>query len=73
MTVPQVPTPPFKFPSNGDYSLEVSVEGINFVPINTEISTFDVKVTPEFPTGAIGAVAATMAGALVLARYRRIV
>jgi hypothetical protein len=63
---------PFKFPANGDYSIEVSVAGINFVPMNTETATFSVNVTPEFPVGAVGVVAALMTtAAIVLARYRK--
>jgi hypothetical protein len=63
----------FKFPANGDYTIEVSMAGINFVPMNTETATFNIKVTPEFPAGALGVVAATMATAIVLARYRRLI
>src|SRR5919109_3920396 len=51
VTIP-IPTAPYKFPNNGDYSIEVSVSGISFTPINTETATFSVTVTPEFPTGA---------------------
>lgn len=72
VTIPQVPQNPFKFPSNGDYSIVVSVSGINFIPMNTETATFDIAVTPEFPAGALGAVAAMMTTAIVLARYRKL-
>lgn len=63
---------PYKFPSNGDYSIVISVEGINFIPMNTETATFNINVTPEFPTGTLAAVAAMMTTAIVLARYRRL-
>jgi hypothetical protein len=61
-------TIPYKFESNGDYMIEVSVDGINFVPISTETATFEVNVTPEFPAGALVAVAAVMGAAVVLSR-----
>lgn len=61
-------TIPYKFESNGDYTIEVSVDGINFVPISTETATFGVNVTPEFPAGALVAVAAVMGAAVVLSR-----
>jgi hypothetical protein len=61
-------TIPYKFESNGDYTIEVSVSGINFVPISTETATFNVTVTPEFPAGALVAVAAVMGAAVVLSR-----
>jgi hypothetical protein len=52
-----IPTAPYKFPNNGDYSIEVSVLGILFTPINIETATFSVTVAPEFPAGALAAVA----------------
>jgi hypothetical protein len=65
---------PVEFPANGDYSIEVSVAGINFVPMNTETATFNINVTPEFPPAALGViVAATMTSAIVLARYRKLI
>jgi hypothetical protein len=70
-TAEGVVTIPVNFPANGDYTIEVSVAGINFTPMNTETATFDIAVTPEFPAGALGAVAATMATVVVLARYRK--
>lgn len=64
---------PFEFPANGDYTIELSVAGINFVPMNTETATFDITVTPEFPPAVIGGmVAAVMATTIVLARYRKL-
>jgi hypothetical protein len=72
VTIPQVPTPPFKFPGNGQYDIEVSVAGINFVPMNTETATFSVNVTPEFPVGVVGAVMAALVGATVVLRKFKI-
>jgi hypothetical protein len=72
VTIPQSDQPPIKFPANGDYTIEISVAGINFTPMNTETATFNTTVTPEFPVGAVGVVAAFMTtAAIVLARYRK--
>jgi hypothetical protein len=72
-TADGVVTIPYKFPANGDYTIEVSVAGINLVPMNTETATFDIVVTPEFPPAALGGVvAALMTTAIVLARYHRL-
>ena len=60
VTIPQVPQDPYKFPNNGSYSIQVSVAGINFVPINTETAIFHISVTPEFPIGNVGTVAALL-------------
>ena len=35
---------PYKFDQGGEYSLQVSVMGINFIPIKTEQALFDLKV-----------------------------
>jgi hypothetical protein len=37
-------TIPFTFPSPGDYSINIPVLGINFIPINPESATFDFTV-----------------------------
>ena len=66
-TAEGVVTIPYTFQGgNGDYSIQVSVSGINFVPINTETATFPVTVTPEFPIGAVGVAMAAMIGAMVV-------
>lgn len=51
---------PYKFSENGDYTVEVRVLGLGFppIPINPETATFPIQVTPEFPAGTIGVVAA---------------
>ena len=36
---------PYKFTQDGEYSLQVSVMGINFIPIKTEQALFDLKVS----------------------------
>ena len=35
---------PYKFTQDGEYSLQVSVMGINFIPIKTEQALFDLNV-----------------------------
>jgi hypothetical protein len=35
---------PYKFDQEGQYSLQISVMGINFIPIKTEQALFDLKV-----------------------------
>ncbi|MEO9362988.1 MAG: hypothetical protein ABI348_03715, partial [Nitrososphaera sp.] len=55
-------TVPYKFGQNGDYTARVTLfgTGIPQVPINPENTDLPIKVTPEFPIGALGAVAAAM-------------
>ena len=36
---------PYKFTQDGEYSLQVSVMGINFIPIKTEQALFELKVS----------------------------
>jgi hypothetical protein len=36
---------PYKFTQDGEYSLQVSVMGINFIPIKTEQALFDLNVS----------------------------
>jgi hypothetical protein len=36
---------PYKFDQQGQYSVQISVMGINFIPIKTEQSLFDLKVS----------------------------
>jgi cell wall-associated NlpC family hydrolase len=36
---------PYKFSQEGEYSVQVSVMGINFIPIKTEQALFDLKVS----------------------------
>ena len=43
-TAEGVVTIPFKFNSSGNYTLEVAVMGINFIPIRTEYATFNFSV-----------------------------
>ena len=70
VTIP-IPTAPYKFPNNGGYSIEISVSGISFTPINTETATFSVTVTPEFSTGALAALAAFITTITIVFAWRR--
>ncbi|TLX68891.1 MAG: hypothetical protein E6L03_02315 [Thaumarchaeota archaeon] len=36
---------PYKFEEPGQYSLQVSIMGINFIPIKTEQTLFDLKIS----------------------------
>jgi hypothetical protein len=75
VTIPQSPDPPHQFPGNGDYSIAISVHGINFLPINPETSTFPITVVPEFPAGGILAalLVASMTTAIVLSQRLRLI
>jgi hypothetical protein len=69
--VPGQATFPFTFQENGDYVVRVELYGTGLPAIPTSESVeFPVSVTPEFPTGALGAVAAVMAGAIAVARVK---
>ena len=58
----------FEFDKEDSFTPAVTVSGVEFIPINPEIVTFDTVVTPEFPLG----VAAVMASALgAIALYMR--
>jgi hypothetical protein len=63
-------TVPYTFQENGDYTIQVYLAGTGIAPTipTDEEATFPITVTPEFPAGAIGAVAAVVTGALIIAR-----
>jgi|SRR4029079_3186298 hypothetical protein len=44
-TAEGIVTIPYKFSQGGEYSVQVSVMGINFIPIKTEQASFDLKVS----------------------------
>jgi hypothetical protein len=73
--IPGTLTVPYQFQENGDYTIQVYLAGTGITPIipTDEEATFPIQVTPEFPLGAFGIVAAVMGSAIVLARYRRLV
>jgi hypothetical protein len=66
-------TVPYTFQEQGDYTIQVILAGTGIAPTipTDEDATFQIKVTPEFPAGALGSVAALMATTIVLARYRK--
>jgi archaellum component FlaF (FlaF/FlaG flagellin family) len=67
-------TVPYKFQENGDYTIQLYLAGTGIAPTipTEEIATFPIQVTPEFPVGALGVVAALMTTAIVFARRRKI-
>jgi hypothetical protein len=44
-TAEGIVTIPYKFSQGGEYSVQISVMGINFIPIKTEQASFDLKVS----------------------------
>jgi hypothetical protein len=66
-------TVPFKFDNSGAYTVRVEVLGLGLppVPISPEVHNFGVSVTPEFPAGALGVIGALMAGAIAVARLKK--
>lgn len=67
-------TVPYTFQENGNYTVQVYLAGTGIAPIipTDEEATFPIQVTPEFPAGALGAIAALMTTAIVIARRRKI-
>jgi hypothetical protein len=64
---------PYKFNENGDYSVKITIYGLGLppIPIADEVVTYNVKVTPEFPAGAIGAIVASLSGVVAISRLKR--
>jgi hypothetical protein len=59
---------------NGAYDVKVHISATDFDVIAShtdEDAIFPITVTPEFPVGAMGAVAAVMAGAVAVFRIKR--
>ena len=67
-------TVPYTFQENGDYTVQIYLAGTGIIPIlpTEEEANFPIQVTPEFPAGALGAIAALMTTAIVLARRYKI-
>lgn len=65
-------TVPYTFQENGDYTIQLYLAGTGIAPTipTEEVATFPIQVIPEFPAGAVGAIAALMTTAIVLARWR---
>jgi|GEM_PF-849643 len=69
--VPGTITVPYTFGEMGDYTIEVYLGGTGIGPTlipTDETAKFNVVVTPEFPVGALGAIAALIGTAIVLSR-----
>jgi len=67
-------TVPYTFQENGDYTIQLYLAGTGIAPTipTEEVANFPVVITPEFPTGALGVVAALMTTAIVFTRRRKI-
>ena len=65
---------PYTFKEQGDYTIQLILAGTGIAPTipTSEDAKFQIKVTPEFPAGALGSIAALMATTIVLARYRKL-
>lgn len=69
--VPGTITVPYTFGEVGDYTIEVFLGGTGIGPTlipTDENAKFNIMVTPEFPVGALGAIAALIGTAIVLSR-----
>lgn len=69
--VPGTITVPYTFGEVGDYTIEVYLGGTGIGPTlipTDENAKFNIMVTPEFPVGALGAIAALIGTAIVLSR-----
>jgi hypothetical protein len=72
--VPGTITVPYTFEEVGDYTIEVYLGGTGIGPTlipTDETAKFNTVVTPEFPVGALGAIAALIGTAIVLSRSNR--
>ncbi|MCI0560606.1 MAG: hypothetical protein MN733_19130 [Nitrososphaera sp.] len=63
-------TVPYTFQANGEYVVEVRVLGLGFppLPITPESAEFPFPVTPEFPAGMAGVMAAVIGGTILIRR-----
>src|SRR5687768_2282255 len=71
-----VPSVPYTFQENGDYTIQVYLAGIGLPAIpSDEEATFPITVVPEFPAGGILAVvlAASMTTAIVLSQRLKLI
>src|SRR5437867_6352211 len=64
----------YTFQEQGDYTIQVWLAATGLAPRipADEDAKFQIKVTPEFPAGTLGSIAALMATTIVLARYRKL-
>lgn len=61
-------TVPYTFQENGDYTVQIYLAGTGITPTipTEEEANFSIQVIPEFPAGALGAIAALMTTAIVI-------
>lgn len=67
-------TVPYTFQEEGDYTIQVYLEGVGIAPTipTDEEANIPIPDIPEFPVAVLGGiVAALMTAVIVLARYRR--
>ena len=67
-------TVPYLFQEQGEYKIQIYLAGTGIsptIPTDEEV-LFPIQVTPEFPTVAVGALAALMTTAILLGRRRMI-
>jgi hypothetical protein len=58
---------PYTFKDQGDYTIEVYLAGTGIPATPTdEKADFNIKVTPEFPVGAVGAAMAALVGTTIV-------
>jgi hypothetical protein len=70
-TAEGVVTIPYTFQKSGDYSVDVTVTGVDFIPTIPQIATFPCNDIPEFSVGLMGIVGVVMAGIVVVSRIMR--
>jgi len=65
-------TVPYTFTDQGDFKVQVYLAGTGISPTipTNETADFSIKVTPEFPVGALVGITALMGMVVVLSRYR---
>ncbi|HEX9678272.1 hypothetical protein [Nitrososphaera sp.] len=68
-------TVPYTFEQNGGYAVELQILGTGYGPTvipTDENAVFSIQVTPEFPAGALFAIAAVTAGTIATARIKKL-
>lgn len=60
---------PYNFSSNGDYSVDISVWGVTFVPRPLVTNSFPIKVIPEFTSGSLAGLAAVLMTLVLCASF----
>ncbi len=63
-------TVPYVFKSEGNYTVNIDVVGILFIPIPTESAEFNITVVPEFPSIALAILASMIAVYIILVKVK---